>query len=84
MPSPATPIPSNQPSSANSVLLEPPPAKQKKKLGTFFKEHEEDQQVATSGLASLSPEQQCRKELEHYLSIPKLDFEDDPPVVEKC
>ena len=32
--------------SSDSGSLEPPPAKRKKNLGTFFKKHEEDQQVS--------------------------------------
>lgn len=56
---------------------QPLPAKRKKKLGTFFKEQEEADQHETSS-ASVSPEQKCSNEIDKYLSIPKLDFEDDP------
>lgn len=74
------PQPICQPSTSDPVLPEEPPAKRKKNLGSFFKEHEkEDQQVTTSGsAANLSPEQKCRNELEQYQATPKLDFEDNP------
>ena len=65
--------------SSDSGSLEPPPAKRKKNLGTFFKKHEEDQQVSNStNTTPITTEQRCRKELTDYLSIEKLDFEEDP------
>ena len=65
--------------SSDGGSLEPPPAKRKKNLGTFFKKHEEDQQVSNStNTTPITTEQQCRKELTDYLSIEKLDFEEDP------
>lgn len=65
--------------SSDGVSLEPPPAKRKKNLGTFFKKHEEDQQVSNStNTTPITTEQRCRKELTDYLSIQKLDFEEDP------
>ncbi len=68
----------NQPSTS-AVLIEPPA--KRKNLGTFFKEHENQETPPTSGVAaSLSPEQKCKNELEQYLTTPKLDFEDDPLV----
>ena len=80
-PSPATPVLSSQPgpSCADSTELEaqPPPAK-RKNLGTLFEEHDEQQLVTTVNSVSLSPEQKCKKEIEHYLKIQKLDFEYDP------
>ena len=82
VPSPATPVLSSQPgpSCADSIQLEaqPPPAR-RKNLGTLFKEHEEEPQLVTTvNSVSLSPEQKCKKEIERYLIIKKLDFEDDP------
>ncbi len=65
------------PSGIESIILfEPPPAKRKKKLGTIFKEQEEADHEPS--LASLSPEHKCKNEIEKYLGIPILDFEDDP------
>ena len=34
--------------------------------------------MTTVNSVSLSPEQKCKKEIECYLKIQKLDFEDDP------
>ena len=49
-------------------------SKKRKTLGTLFKEH--DHEEASPSSVS-SPEQQCKKELECYLSSPRLDFEED-------
>ena len=46
------------PSQPCCSLTEPPPAKRKKSLGTFFKEHEEDQQA--SSYTSTSPSMEDR------------------------
>lgn len=65
--------------SSDGGSLELPPAKRKKNLGTFFKKHEEDQQASNStNTTPINTEQRCRKELTDYLSIQKLNFEEDP------
>ena len=64
----------SQPADACSSSLEPQ-AKKRKTLGTLFKEHDHEEISPSSSVSS--PEQQCKKELECYLSSPRLDFEED-------
>ena len=61
----------------NSAAGAPPPAK-KKNLGTLFKEH--DKTKENEEMKMLSKEQMMNEELTAYVSLPRIDFEEDPPV----
>ncbi len=56
----------------------PPPAK-KRNLGTLFKDNEEksDRNLETA-CSSISKEEELLMQLQAYISIPRLDFEENP------
>ena len=65
---------STQPSSpAVSVTEQSEPPRKKKSLGTLFKIYEDEEE----GSRFISPEQIFDTELERYLSLPKLDSEEE-------
>ena len=53
----------------------PLPKKRKNNLGTLFKEIELNE---TEQMPIISVEQQVKSELDSYITISKLDFEEDP------
>lgn len=65
--------------SGRSATLEPPT--KKKNLGSLFKKHDEQDTLASSSCSSpRSTDEICREELQAYLVLPKLDFEENPLV----
>ena len=67
---------STQPADSSNPSGVEPPAK-KRTVGTFFKEPDDDN-LQQSSPSSVPSAELCKKELESYLSSPKLDFEEDP------
>ena len=61
----------------DSAACAPPPAK-KKNLGTLFKEHDKNEE--NEEMPMLSKEQMMNEELAAYVSLPRIDFEEDPLV----
>ena len=57
----------------DSIMITPEPARKKKKLGTLFKVYEDDLEEARQ----ISPEQVFNTKLDNYLSLPKLDAEEE-------
>ena len=65
---------STQSNPATEEPTNPPPSK-KRKLGTLFKDNEEE---SSSQPTCLSKEQQLQSQFESYSSVPRLDFEENP------
>ena len=65
---------SNDTAAAELITITPEPSRKKWKLGTLFKVYEDD---VEEGPQQISPEQIFNTELNDYLSLPKLDAEEE-------
>ena len=59
----------------DAIMIMSEPTRMKKKLGTLFKAYEDDHDVEEAW--QISPEQVFNTELDNYLSLPKLDAEEE-------